>query len=220
MEPANMYQEDTYDGPEISFEVREAARKLFSPQGQNAQDLQPESDPTGGAGGPSFGEQPWQQQQHADGGGSPQPNGLLSPEIERLIGAAWLSGYTQGCAQRPTSRPLSYPSQDTRSAGATSPVAPGVLPPEPSWFPVMHANGLYPCSQPAFYVTSRPRRDQPAKIELLRIWAPPTLPPGSSPQPPYWRVPLPADEPVCATCGRRVNAYTNEDLDWNPVLVG
>jgi hypothetical protein len=90
--------------------------------------------------------------------------------------------------------------------------------PDPNWFPVLHVNGKYPCSSVAFYVTSRPRRDMIAKLELMRIFASPKVPPGTSIPEPYWRVPLPNDEPHCATCDLRIDPYTSQDVDWNPVL--
>ena len=56
--------------------------------------------------------------------GSPQPDGLLSlndPVLVRLVGEAWLSGAILRCAQRPTSRPLSYPSQGHQECGGYLP---------------------------------------------------------------------------------------------------
>ena len=234
---AEIFDQEVYDGPEISERAREAAREFFaaSPQGHaNNQQEEPVSIGFGTThdgldNGP----------EHANGRGNPDAHGLLGEsgelrvtysmaEFQRLLGAAWFSGYTAGCGGGHASTPMTT-SAVRQNAGVLRPLDSGIpvprvhpnppTPPESYWTAVLHTRGRYPCGAPAFYVVERPRRDVVAKLELLRIWAAPPMPPGSPPQEPYWRIPLPSDEPVCASCLRPINAYTQEDVNWTEVLI-
>jgi hypothetical protein len=216
MMPVGPYDEEMHDGPEISERAREAAREFFAPQAKGPQDQRQESFETSECESTAHLDAG---SQHADGRGNAVSDGVLisNAELHALLGKAWLSGYTSSGGQ--VRQNAGMPTHPSVSVSDLRIPRSWPTPPDPTWEPVMHTRGRYPCGAPAFFVTDRPRRDQVAKLELLRIWAAPPVPPGSAPQPAYWRVPLPSDEPICASCSRRVNAYTEDDVNWTAVMV-
>jgi hypothetical protein len=177
------------------------AREGAYPQGQVDQDEFQEAQQARGSATPAW-------VNPADGRPA-QPDGVLIPleELQRMLGAAWYAGYTQGQgARRANSAP---PPTPMHNAGA--PPHPGVVvsPPDPSWLPLLHKHGEQPCHRPAMYVTCRPLRTDKADLAILRIY---------QADPPTWRQPTPQDRPTCLGCGHSVNPYTQDDLDWTTIF--
>jgi hypothetical protein len=97
-----------------------------------------------------------------------------------------------------------------------------VVPPAPSWVPILHSmtrlestgpagNFLpRPCGQVGLYLTEPPREHEKARLDRMRI-----LVPGED----RWREPTPTDLPRCSSCGVTIDPFSNADLDYLSHLI-
>lgn len=91
-----------------------------------------------------------------------------------------------------------------------------VIPPNPSWIPVLHnkeraePNHPKPCGQVGLYLTQNPTQHQKASLDVMRI-----LVPGES----TWREPTQQDVPLCSSCGVWIDPFSSRDLDYLSVMV-
>lgn len=91
-----------------------------------------------------------------------------------------------------------------------------VIPPNPSWIPVLHrmtreeSNHPKPCGNVGLYLTQSPTQHQKASLDVMRI-----LVPGEN----TWREPTTADVPLCSSCGVWIDPFSSQDLDYFSVMV-
>lgn len=95
------------------------------------------------------------------------------------------------------------------------PRTPYVVPPDPTWIPVMHCmmrsepRSPEPCGGIGLCLTQAPTQHMKASFEVMRVFFPDEK---------QWRQPTSKDVPLCSTCQVRIDPFSSQDLDYLSVM--